>query len=281
MLWCHHEEGGAEEGVRAGGEDRVVDAELLAAEDDLGALGAADPVALHGLDVLGPLDRLEVVEEAVGVVGDAQEPLLELAHLHDGAAALAAAVDDLLVGEDGGVVRAPLDRGLLAVGEAGVHELEEDPLGPAVVLGLVGGELARPVDGDAPGAELLLEGADGVLGRLARMDAGLDRVVLGGEAEGVVAHRVQDAEAVAAVEVGDGVADRVDLQVADVGLAAGVRQHLEHVGLGAPAAVVRHLPGALVRPDALPAGLDLAWFVLGSGHRRRLAARPRGLRVAG
>jgi hypothetical protein len=45
-------------------EDRVVDAELLAAERDLGALGAPDPVALHRLDVLGPLDRVEVVQAA-------------------------------------------------------------------------------------------------------------------------------------------------------------------------------------------------------------------------
>ena len=38
-------------------------------------------------------------------------------------------------------------------------------------------------------------------------------------------------EAVAAAEVGDRVADRVALEVADVGLARGVGQHLEHVGL--------------------------------------------------
>ena len=63
------------------------------------------------------------------------------------------------------------------------------------------------------------------------MLAGADRVVLGGQAERVVAHRVQDAAAGAAMEVRDGVADRVDLQVADVRLAARVREHLQHVGL--------------------------------------------------
>src|SRR6185503_14314508 len=99
-----------------------------------------------------------------GVVGDAEEPLLELARLDDVAAALAAAVDDLLVGQDGLVVGAPLDRGLLAVGEAGLEELEEDPLGPAVVARLVRAELARPVDRDAPLAELLVELADRLVG---------------------------------------------------------------------------------------------------------------------
>ena len=102
VLGGEDEEGGAEERVGAGGEDREVELELLAAEDDLGALGAADPVALHRDHVLGPgLEQVEVGEQALGVVGDLEEPLLELA-LHDlGAAALAAAVDDLLVGEHG------------------------------------------------------------------------------------------------------------------------------------------------------------------------------------
>ncbi len=79
VLGGHHEEGRAEERVRAGGEDGIVDVELLAAEVHLGALAAADPVALHRLHVLGPLDPVEVAEQPLGVVGDAQEPLLELA----------------------------------------------------------------------------------------------------------------------------------------------------------------------------------------------------------
>ena len=54
VLGREDEEGGAEEGVGTGGEDREVEVDLLAAEDDLGALGAADPVALHRDHVLGP-----------------------------------------------------------------------------------------------------------------------------------------------------------------------------------------------------------------------------------
>ncbi len=223
MLGRHHEERRAEQRVRAGGEDRVVDRRVLAGERDLGALGAADPVALHRDDVLGPLDRREVVEQAVGVVGDAEEPLLELAHLDRVPAALAAPVDDLLVGEHGRVVRAPVDRGLLAVGEAALEHAQEDPLRPAVVARLVGAELARPVDRDPPLAELALELGDRLGGRVARVLAGLDRVVLGRQAERVVAHRVQHAAPRAAVEVGDRVADRVVLEMPDVGLARGVR----------------------------------------------------------
>ena len=278
MLGGHDEERRAEERVRPRREDRVVDPQLLVAEGDLRALRAPDPVALHRLDVRGPLDRVEVVEQAVGVVGDAEEPLLELAHLDEVAATLAAPVDDLLVGEDGLVVGAPLDGRLAAIGQAALEELEEDPLRPAVVARLVGPELARPVDRDPPLAELPLEGGDGGVGRLARVLSGADRVVLGRQAEGVVAHRMQHAHSLAAAEVRDRVADRVVLQVADVGLAAGIGQHLEHVGLLAPIGLVGHLPRALVVPDALPARLDLTRVIaVGLGHIEapRIGRRPR------
>ena len=275
VLRREDEERRAEQRVGACGEDRIVDPQLLAAECHLGALGAADPVALHRLDVLGPLDRVEVVEQAVGVVGDPELPLLELLGLDLRAAALATTVDHLLVGQNGLVVRAPLDRGLLAVGQAVLVELQEDPLRPAVVPRLVGAELARPVDRDAPFAELALERGDRLVGRVARMLAAGDRVVLGREPEGVVAHRVQHAPASAAMEVRDRVADRVDLEVPDVRLAAGVGQHLEHVRVRSVAAAVgarrgvRYLPRALVGPHALPAGLDLLRVVAILGHRGR------------
>ena len=115
------------------------------------------------------------------------------------------------------------------------------------------------------------------------MHAGLDRVVLGGQAERVVAHRVQHAAPQAAVEVGDRVAERVALEVADVRLAARVGEHLEHVGArrlasrarrsaASPVLVVHDLPGALLGPHALPARLDLVRVVAVLGHRdRRLA----------
>ena len=196
VLGRQDEERRAEERVGAGREDGEVEVELVAAEGDLGALGAADPVALHRDDVLGPgVEEVEVVEQALRVVGDLEEPLREAALDDEGAAALAAAVDDLLVGEDRLVLRAPLDGGLGAVGEALLEELEEDPLRPAVVGGLVGRDLAGPVERDAPLLELLAERGDRALGGVLGVLAGRDRVVLGGQAEGVVAHRVDHVEA--------------------------------------------------------------------------------------
>src|SRR5260370_42046311 len=84
------------------------------------------------------------------------------------------------------------------------------------------------------------------------------------------------------MEVRDRVADRVGLQVADVGLAARIGKHLEHVGLGRPrrearrpgtrvrarlgAALVRDLPRTLALPDGLPAWLDLLGLIAALWH---------------
>ena len=70
------------------------------------ALGAADPVALRGDHALRPGRRqvVQVVQQLLGVVGDLEVPLGQLALGDLGAAALAVAVDDLLVGQHGLVV---------------------------------------------------------------------------------------------------------------------------------------------------------------------------------
>ena len=61
---------------------------------------------------------------------------------------------DLLVGEHGLVDRIPVDERVLAVGDAFLEHLQEQPLVPAVVLGLAGRQFARPVEGEAPAARI-------------------------------------------------------------------------------------------------------------------------------
>ena len=230
MLGRHDEERRAEERVGPGREDgqRLVQVALV--EQHLGALGAADPVALHRQHALGPvLQQLHVVQQALGVVGDLEVPLRQDAALDQRAAALAVAVDDLLVGEHRLVDRAPVDGRLVLVGQAALEQLQEDPLRPAVVLGLGGRQLARPVDRPAHALHLLADRGDVLVRDVARVPALADRGVLGRQAERVVAHRVQHAQAVAAALMAERVADRVVLDVPHVQIARGVRQHLEHV----------------------------------------------------
>ena len=82
----------------------------LGGEPDLGAGGSADPVALHGLDLLRPVQHVEILEQPVGVGGDAHHPLPQPLPEHREVAAVAAAVGgDLLVGQHRAEPGAPVD----------------------------------------------------------------------------------------------------------------------------------------------------------------------------
>jgi len=155
VLGREHHERGAEERVRACGEhpDRRVLRDLVAGlgarlcdrKDGLGPDGLADPVALHRLDLVGPVQVVEILEQSIGVGGDAQHPLAHrLAHDLE-ATDFADPVDDLFVGEHGAERGAPVDGSLGDVGQALLVELEEDPLRPLEVVGIGRGDLARPV----------------------------------------------------------------------------------------------------------------------------------------
>jgi hypothetical protein len=165
---CNLDAGRAEDGVDPRGEDGDLGAVGSGAgrvrdhKVDIGAFGAADPVALHGANFFGPaFERVEAGEEFVGVSGDAEEPLGEVALLDEGVFVTpAAAADDLLVGEDGGAERAPVDLAFLAVSEAGLEHFEEEPLVPAVIVGQAGGDFGRPVEAHAEALELRLHCGD-------------------------------------------------------------------------------------------------------------------------
>ena len=74
----------AETGVRSRGEHPQV--QVLLAFDgkiEFGAFGSADPMALHGLDALWPLQGVQSLQELIGVGRDPEEPLLEIALDHE------------------------------------------------------------------------------------------------------------------------------------------------------------------------------------------------------
>jgi hypothetical protein len=113
VLRREHEERRAEQRV-----GRVVktgsSSPLPSTVKDPRALGAADPVALHRQDALGPrLEQRHLVEQRVGVVGDLEEPLRRGSSTRPRCRSARSAVDHLLVREHGLVLRAPLDRRLL------------------------------------------------------------------------------------------------------------------------------------------------------------------------
>ncbi len=277
VLGRQHEERRAEERVRARREHRHVLVQLLDPELDLGAFRAADPVALPPGDRLRVVDPVEVVEQLLRVVRDPEEPLLHQADLDQRPAALAAAVGrDLLVREHGLVVRAPLHRRRLAVGEPLLEEAQELPLLPADVVRVVRRQLARPVVRPADALHRGADRLDVALDRDARRVAAADGGVLGREPERVPAHRVDDVHPVAAAEAGDDVADRVDEHVAHVQRPRRVRELLEHVRLRLHG-LVGDLERVLAVPDLLPLRLDCLCVVrIHVASRYEKASRKRG-----
>ena len=146
VLGREHEERDSPQRVGPRREDGDLVAGLVDAERDLGTLGPADPVPLLCQHPVGPvpLQLSHVVQQAVGVVGDLEEPLDQVAADDQRVAALAAAADDLLVGQDGLVHRAPVRRRKPPVGQPAVEQLQEEPLRPVVVVGVTGVELRGP-----------------------------------------------------------------------------------------------------------------------------------------
>ena len=231
---CIHrddEEGRAVQRVRAGREDR--DRPSVDHEVDVGSHGPADPVLLHQQDAFGPgaLQRRHVVQQPVGVVGDLEVPLRQGALGDLCAAALALAGDDLLVGQHRLVVGAPVDGGVLAVGQPALAELQEQPLGPAVVLRVGGVQPGRPVEADGVAPERVGLHVDVGVGPLRRVGVALDGGVLRWQAEGVPAGGVQHVIAPPHPVARHDVGNRPGLSVTHVQIPAGIGEHVQHVAL--------------------------------------------------
>ena len=269
MLGGERDIGRAHQRVRARREHRqraVSGAGAVQVKANLDAARAPDPVALHLPHPLRPFVQLrEVVEQLIGVIGDAQEPLRYFPALDARAGTPAKPVNHLFVGEHGLVHRVPVDPRLAAIGQPPVEQPREKPLLPAVIVHLAGGELALPVVGVAEALQLAFHLRDVVRGPLLRRDAAVARGVLGGQAESVPAHRLQHILAEHALVAADDIADGVVADMPHVQLPAGVRKHGQAVKL--LARVVAHrAKAAVLVPVRLRDALGLA-RVVGAGLR--------------
>ena len=261
MLGREHHERGPEQRVGPGREH----AQLLATgvmggrrglEHDLGARGAPDPVGLHDPDRVGPVDAAEV-QQLVGVVGDPQVPLRQLALLDLRAAAPAVAIRALdLLARERAVVGAPVDRRHRAIREPGLEELEEQPLVPAVVLGVARDELGVPVPRGPHRPQLASHRVDVGHRPLARVHPVLDRRVLGGQPEAIEAHRLEDVVPAHAPVAADRIGRRLHVPVTDVQRARRVVEHRQQVEAGLRAVGQVGPVQAELLPAGLPARLD-------------------------
>ena len=253
--------GRAEQRVRTGGIDGQ-GISLGSLEVHLCAGRAANPVALLHLDALDVIHIVQIVDQALRILGDGQHPLaLGLVH-NLAAAALAHAVNDLFIRQHALAGRTPVDVHFLLVSQAVLEQLQEDPLGPLVVVRVGGVDLARPVERQAERLELALETRDVLLGHLGRMDVVFDGIVLGRQAERVPAHRIEHIIALHALLARDDIQRGVRARMADVQALAGrVRELDERVKLLLVAAVLG-LEAVRLVPDVLPLLFDLFMIVL-------------------
>jgi hypothetical protein len=233
-------------------------------ELQLRASALADPVGLHRAHFVWPaVQRLERIEQIVGIVGDAEHPLLELTRLYRRARTPPLAVDHLLVGEHGLVHGIPIDLLFLAVGQTRLPEAEEHRLLMLKIVGQARGDFSIPVDRQAQRLHLLAHLIDVAQGPFVRMRAVVDGGVFGRQSEGVPPHRVEHIIPIGDAIAGDDVPHRVVSQMADMDVPGRVGEHLQDIGLRAIARLrrIKRPENAVARPGRAPFRLDLAMIV--------------------
>ncbi len=261
MLGGEDHERRPEERVRAGREHpKRVAARLVGVgrdpERELGALGPADPVRLLDADRFGPVESVEV-QQLVRVGGRLEVPLVQVALLDEGAAAPAMPVRPLdLLASERPVVRAPVDRRLLPIGQARLQELQEEPLVPAVVGRVGGDDLGFPCERGAHRAELAAHGLDVRHRPGERVPTAPDGRVLGRQPEGIEADRKEHVEAVHPPVAGERIARGDDVPMPDVQVTGRIRVHRQEVVLGLRGVVEVGLVQTELGPARLPARLD-------------------------
>ena len=269
MLGGQHQVGCAKQGVGAGGKHR--DRMVAGGEIHLGAAGPADPIPLHVLDLIGPIQNLKIINKPVGICSNAHHPLRQLFAEHREVTALGTAVGGhFLVRQHCAQAGAPIHHGIRPVDqpvfvnhlgllhliqlckvrgaellcelfrdgpgailqegdefgdaarlvglgvEPGVEDLEENPLGPAVIVLVGGGDGAALIVPQPQTAQLTLHVFDRFLRFDRRVRAGLDGVLLRRQAERIIAQGVQHILAEHAVEPGECVGGNVSERVAHV-----------------------------------------------------------------
>ena len=273
MFGGHGDIGRAHQGVGAGGVDLELaidtDAGLVVVEHYICAEAFADPVALHGLDLFRPaIQFVQATQQFIRVGGDLEVVHRDFALLDQRAGTPAAAIDHLLVGQYSLVHRVPVDATILAVDHTFLEQAGEQPLLPAVVIRLAGGDFARPVHSQTQRLQLALHVLDVFVGPLGRRDLVFHRGVFRRHTERVPAHGLQHVFTLHALVAADYVTDGVVTHMAHVQLAARVGEHRQAVE-GLLARLFAHYKGFLRVPMGLRGGFDFTGRVLFlHGYRR-------------
>ena len=272
----------------------------LESKPDLGAEAFPDPLALLLFGLFRPFDRVQIFQQTLGIVRDPEHPLAHRLAMARMPASLGTAVVDFLVGQyraqfgtppDGNLVEIsqtlgvdvvvlflltePLGHRKLADGTPfalvmivpGIEKQLEDPLSPAIVVGVGGADLAVPIVGKAERFDLPLKSLNVLLRCYRRMSSGGHGILLGGQTESVPSHGVEHIEAGHPAPSGQDIGGRITFRMTDVQSgSAGIRKHIQHVILGLIGVEIRvtrtGCPESVVLlPVLLPFRLDRSGIV--------------------
>ena len=111
------------------------------------------------------------------IVGDLVVPLRKIALLNLGIAAPATPFDHLLVREHGSTIGTPVHRRIAALNEPTLPELQEDPLTPAVIIGVARNHSTVPIEGKSHALERCFLRVDVRIRPLRWMAMMLDRCI--------------------------------------------------------------------------------------------------------
>ena len=223
---------------------------------ELGSFGTTNPVALLRHDPLGPINLVKVIEQLLGVISYPEIPLLKISLLNHGTGTLSSSIGQhLLVGEHCLVNGVPVHCCGFAIGQAVLKELQEDPLGPAHIAGIVALDLSPPVVHTTDAGDRASKLLDSFVGKRSRMTTRLNGSVLCRESETVEAHWRQDCIPAHSPVASQQIAKCVVAHMAHMRSARGVGVHAQYV-IAITWVVVVHLVGALIHPVLLPSGLD-------------------------
>jgi hypothetical protein len=256
MFRREHHVGGPEDGVGSGREH--LDGTLPRADGETqdGPLTPTDPVLLRLPGRVGPVQRLEVLEKPGGIVRNPEEPLGDAPLLHRGVAPFTEAGHHLFVGQHRHAGGAPVHGCLLPFRDPGLEELQEEPLGPAVVFRRGRIDRMAPVEHSPHATKLAGEIGDVPGDQVHGVDPHLQREVLRVDSERVETDRLEDLLPEKALKASVHVRTCEGVDVADVQpLRRRVGEH-HQVVVGSFRGAQR-LGGESVRPSFLPRTLPL------------------------
>ena len=183
----------AKQGVRPGGKDGQLMDGLAHRQlkNDLRAGRAANPVALHLLDRLRPINFGQIGQQPLSIGRDTEIPLAQPLLADRLVTAPTIALLHLFIGQNSLAGGAPPLIGLGLIGQALPEQQAKQPLGPAVIGRICGVDLPRPVVGAGQELHLPPVGIGKNAGALLRMNGMIDGIVFRGQAEGIPAHGVE------------------------------------------------------------------------------------------